>query len=104
MLKPLRKIDTERVLWRVYWRGRSEAAFNRLAAFYLPWVESLAVAKAYKLPDHIDFKDLVQDGSIALLDCIQRYERGRGTTFKTFALRRIQGAFIDGLRDRKSVV
>ena len=99
MLKPLRKFNAERLLWRVYWHGRSESAFNRLAAFYLPWVKSLAYAYSQRLPDNVDWQDVMQDGLIALLDCIQRFDKARGTTFKTFATRRVTGAFCDGLRN-----
>ena len=79
------------------------AAASRRSTGSLPstcrGVKSLAKAKAYKLPDSIDSADLVQDGSIALLDCIQRYDKARGATFKTFATRRVTGAFCDGLRN-----
>ena len=33
------------------------------------------------------------------MDCIQRYNKTRGATFKTFATRRVTGAFCDGLRN-----
>ena len=98
MLHPLRKIDVERTLWRFYWHGRSEAATNRLVDFYLPWVKGLAIHHAHKCPDSVDWQDLMQDGSVALLDCIRRFNKARGTSFKTFATRRIIGAFADGLR------
>ena len=98
-MHPLRKIDKETVLWRVYWHGRGEDAFNRLVSFYLPWVKQLAFKKASKLPDSVDWHDLYQDGSMALLDCIQRYDKGRGVKFYAFSSRRINGAFADGLRN-----
>jgi len=93
------KQNTEDALWLLYWHGRSQSAFNRLADFYLPWVKSLAIRKAQTVPVNVDWQDLYQDGSIALLDCIQRYEDGRDVKFKTFATRRIIGAFADGLRN-----
>src|SRR5208283_1268528 len=69
----LRKIDTEDVLWNVYWHGRSQTAFNRLVEFYLPWVKRLATRHGNNTPYNVDWQDMFQDGSIALLDCIQRF-------------------------------
>jgi len=94
-----RNIDTEASLWRAYWHGRCDDAFNRLVNFYLPWVKQIAFNQAAKLPDSVDWQDLFQDGSIALLDCIRRFDKRSGLKFKTFAMRRIAGSFSDGLRN-----
>ncbi|AVD88298.1 RNA polymerase sigma factor FliA [Pseudomonas sp. SWI44] len=67
---------------------------------YLPLVKRHALNFKTKLPPSIDLDDLIQAGSIGLLDAITRYDQTRGTTFGTFVLHRIRGAMIDELRSR----
>jgi len=43
--------------------------------------------------------DLIQNGMMGLLDAIGRYEDGLGAQFETYAVQRIRGAMLDGLRD-----
>lgn len=42
--------------------------------------------------------DLVQYGLIGLLDAIERFEPNKGVKFETYAMTRIRGSMLDGLR------
>jgi RNA polymerase sigma factor for flagellar operon FliA len=50
------------------------------------------------MPDSVDQDDLVSDGIFGLMDAIERFEPQRGLSFQTFAVPRIRGAIIDGMR------
>ncbi len=67
---------------------------------YLPLVKRHALNLKIRLPPSIDLDDLIQAGSIGLLDAITRYDQDQGTTFGTFVIHRIRGAMIDELRSR----
>lgn len=64
-----------------------------------PHVKQIAQKMAAKLPAFVDIKDLIQWGSIGLLDAIQKYDRTRENKFKTYSEFRIRGAILDGLRN-----
>jgi len=67
---------------------------------YLPLVKRHALNLKTKLPPSIDLDDLIQAGSIGLLDALTRYDQTLGTTFGTYVVHRIRGAMIDELRSR----
>lgn len=64
------------------------------------WDQVWHVARslARRLPPTIDVEDLVGAGSLGLLAAADRFEPGRGITFKTYAESRIRGAMLDYLR------
>lgn len=51
-----------------------------------------------RLPDSILMDDLIQAGTMGLLEAGRRYDPNRGFNFKTFAEFRIRGAILDYLR------
>jgi RNA polymerase sigma factor FliA len=65
---------------------------------YLPYVRSIAQSIISKLPAQIDINDLIGYGRIGLIEAVERFDRTRGVSFKTFAYYRIKGAIYDGLR------
>ena len=67
---------------------------------YLPMVRRQALGLKTRLPSNIELDDLIQAGSIGLLDAMTRYDVSVGATFATFASQRIRGAMIDELRTR----
>lgn len=71
---------------------------DELIERYLPYVRSIAQSIVPKLPSQIDINDLIGYGRIGLLEAVERFDRTRGVSFKTFAYYRIKGAIYDGLR------
>ncbi len=51
-----------------------------------------------RLPESVEYADLVSDGIIGLMEAIERFDPGRGLSFQTFAVPRIRGAMVDALR------
>jgi RNA polymerase sigma-B factor len=75
---------------------------EKLVEQYLPLVHKIARGLARRSTDPVD--DLVQVGSIGLLEAINRYEDGHNTTFKTYAIHFITGHIRHYLRDRQALV
>ncbi|MDR0529441.1 MAG: RNA polymerase sigma factor FliA [Zoogloeaceae bacterium] len=61
-------------------------------------VKRLAYHMLGRLPANVDVNDLVQNGMIGLLDACARYRENAGAQFETYAVQRIRGAMLDGLR------
>jgi len=74
-------------------------AQEQLVSKYVPLVKRIAFHLMAKLPASVEIDDLVQNGMIGLLDAMSRYEEGLGAQFETYAVQRIRGAMLDGLRD-----
>jgi RNA polymerase sigma factor for flagellar operon FliA len=71
---------------------------NRLVLQYAPLVKYVAGRLRTRMPESVDPDDLVSDGVLGLMDAIERFEPARGLSFQTFAVPRIRGAIIDGMR------
>lgn len=65
---------------------------------YLHLVKYVAGRMAIGLPSTIDYDDLVSYGIFGLFDAIEKYDHARGVKFESYALVRIRGAILDGLR------
>jgi RNA polymerase sigma factor FliA len=85
-------------IWAEY-RATGDAGLrNRLVLQYAPLVKYVAGRLRTRMPDSVDPDDLVSDGVLGLMDAIERFEPARGLSFQTFAVPRIRGAIIDGMR------
>jgi RNA polymerase sigma factor for flagellar operon FliA len=84
--------------WRQFKGTRNRAALDRLVRHYMPLVEDLAHRRAARLPKSVDPGDLIQAGTLGLLDAIDSYDLDRQISFKTFSGRRILGAMVDESR------
>jgi RNA polymerase sigma factor for flagellar operon FliA len=61
-------------------------------------VKRIAGRLRARLPASVDMDELEQAGLIGLNEALSRFEAGRGSTFETYAARRIEGAMLDALR------
>ncbi|MBL8444178.1 MAG: RNA polymerase sigma factor FliA [Zoogloeaceae bacterium] len=71
----------------------------QLVESYAPLVKRLACHLLTRLPASVQLDDMIQNGMIGLLDAIGRFEDGLGAQFETYAVQRIRGAMLDGLRE-----
>lgn len=90
--------DSVLLLWKEYQQTGDANLRNRLVMQYAPLVKYVAGRMRTRLPDSVDQDDLVSDGVLGLMDAVERFDPGRGLTFQTFAVPRIRGAIIDGMR------
>lgn len=70
-----------------------------LVSQYAPLVKRIAYHLMAKLPASVLVDDLIQNGMLGLLDAIGKFEEGMGAQFETYAVQRIRGAMLDGLRE-----
>ena len=102
-LRELQKVallrpDEEAGLWRAY-KGRGDAGCRaRLIESYQPLV--FKVAMHLRLREEI-VMDMIQEGTIGLIEAVERFDPARGVRFSTFATYRIRGRILNALhRDR----
>ena len=85
-------------VWREFRLTGDAALRNRLVLQYAPLVKYVAGRLRTRMPATVEQDDLVSDGVIGLMDAVERFEPARGLSFQTFAVPRIRGAIIDGMR------
>lgn len=83
-------------------KGASPQAKEKLVNEFLPLVKKIARGLARRSTDPVE--DLIQVGSIGLLEAIERYETGHNTEFKTYAVHFITGHIRHYLRDRQNLL
>ncbi|GHT83607.1 RNA polymerase sigma factor FliA [Betaproteobacteria bacterium] len=71
---------------------------DHLVVSYAPLVKRIAYQLMARLPASVEVEDLIQNGMMGLLDAINRFEPGMAQ-FETYAVQRIRGAMLDGLRE-----
>lgn len=72
---------------------------NLLFAQHMGLVKKLAHQMKARLPACVEVDDLVQAGSMGLMDAVSRYDEKVGAQFATYAVQRIRGAMLDELRN-----
>lgn len=78
--------------------GNKDAELELIEQF-LPLVNKVANRLAIGLPGNVDRDDLISFGRFGLLDALSKFDHTRGLQFETYAMWRIRGAMIDGLRE-----
>ena len=96
--KPSRTTPAIERAWIRWVEDRDEAARDQLIVHYSPLVKFVAGRVAAGLPAGIDTGELNGTGVFGLMDAVDRFDPSRGFKFETFAVPRIKGAILDGLR------
>jgi RNA polymerase sigma factor for flagellar operon FliA len=82
-------------LWRAFDHDRSVDNRNHLVVHYSPLVRRVAMRSELR---GADVEDLVGSGTVGLIRAVERFDRGRGARFASFAYPRIRGAMVDHVR------
>ncbi|MGE5580932.1 MAG: RNA polymerase sigma factor WhiG [Bacillota bacterium] len=90
--------QSEEELWQNYLMLKTPAAREAIILRYAPLVKYVAGRVAIGLPSNVEFDDLVSFGVFGLMDAIEKFDPTRGIKFETYAIARIRGAILDGLR------
>ncbi|NLW47771.1 MAG: RNA polymerase sigma factor WhiG [Firmicutes bacterium] len=90
--------QNDEALWQSYLISKSPATRETIILKYAPLVKYVAGRVAIGLPSNVEFDDLVSFGVFGLMDAIEKYDLSRGIKFETYAIARIRGAILDGLR------
>lgn len=84
--------------WQRWFERRDSTARDRIIVHYSPLVKFVAGRVGAGLPSSVDSGDLVSAGVFGLIDAVEKFDPARGVKFETYAVPRIRGAIIDGLR------
>jgi RNA polymerase sporulation-specific sigma factor len=97
---PLLRPDEEARLWRAY-KGRGDVrSRGRLIESYQPLV--FKVTMHLRLREEI-VMDMIQEGTVGLIEAVERYDPNRGVRFSTYATYRIRGRILNALHRERSV-
>ena len=99
-LKELQQIklldpEEERALWRAYKDQGSQESRRRLIEHYQPLV--FREAMRWHIPRDM-LQDALQEGTLGLIEAVERYDYRRNVAFPIFAVHRIRGEILDFLQ------
>ncbi|HLW59774.1 MAG TPA: sigma-70 family RNA polymerase sigma factor [bacterium] len=92
--------EEEARLWRAY-KGRADVrSRTRLIESYQPLV--------FKVAMHLHLReaivmDMIQEGTVGLIEAVERFDPARGVRFSTFATYRIRGRMLNALHRERTV-
>ncbi|MGA0862652.1 MAG: FliA/WhiG family RNA polymerase sigma factor [Ilumatobacteraceae bacterium] len=89
---------TVETAWAAWHGSRDQAAREWLVVHYASLVKFVAGRLAAGLPRSVDTGDLVSAGVFGLMGAIERFDPANGAKFESYAIPRIRGAILDGLR------
>ncbi|MGO9242671.1 MAG: sigma-70 family RNA polymerase sigma factor [Bryobacteraceae bacterium] len=76
----------------------AQAAEDAAVTGNLGLVRFIAARIASSLPVQVELEDLIQTGTLGLIDAVRRYDPAKGIPFPAYARYRIRGAILDALR------
>ena len=87
--------EEEQMLWKAYEESEDMQARMTIIEHYQPLV--LKEANVYK-STKVDMMDCIQEGTIGLIEAVERYDPTKGVAFSLYAVHRIRGRILDYLR------
>lgn len=90
--------DTREALWSKYHQGQDRQAREALVLQYAHLVHYATRGVITPLVAVFDAEDAASQGTLGLMQAIERFEPQRGIKFESYATYRIRGSVIDALR------
>lgn len=84
--------EKEAELWRRYKEGEDVKSRERLIEAYQPFV--FKIVKEFGFVDDL-MMDMIQEGTIGLIEAVERFDHRRGIKFSTYAQHRIKGRILN---------
>lgn len=97
-MQATKEIDINSQLWEKYNETRDVCIRNQILNKYLHIVTINAKRMSGIYKNKAEIEDVVNQGIIALIECIDRYDFRRGVQFESFASIRVRGSIIDYIR------
>lgn len=91
------KADVSR-FWVLYKENNDYEARNELIMHYAHMVKYAANRLAINLSSLVETDELISYGIEGLIDAVEKFDYNRNIKFETYAITRIRGSMIDGLR------
>ena len=85
-------------IWKSYIKSRDLYLRNQILSAYLYIVKVNAHRLSGACRSREDREEIVNQGVLALIGCIEKFDPARGVQFDTFASIRVRGAIIDYIR------
>ncbi|HHZ01822.1 MAG TPA: FliA/WhiG family RNA polymerase sigma factor [Tissierellia bacterium] len=85
-------------MWQDYHESKDINIRNQIIEKYSHLVKIIAIKMRGVYQQYGDVEDIVNEGIIALMDAIEKYDISKNTKFETYASIRIRGAIIDYVR------
>ena len=92
--------DTTAALWREYAEDRGQNARNDIVMHYQGLVKMIALRMRGTYKNYAQLDDVVNQGIIALIDAVEKFDPAKGFKFETFASIKVKGAVIDYIRQQ----
>jgi RNA polymerase sigma factor for flagellar operon FliA len=86
--------------WQRYAKTRDIGLRNEILMAYLPIVTYTLKKSQPFIRNRDDAEDMASQGVLELINCIDRYDVGRGVQFDSYASIRVRGAIIDYIRKK----
>ncbi|MCL2056397.1 MAG: FliA/WhiG family RNA polymerase sigma factor [Oscillospiraceae bacterium] len=97
-MEPVNVISSE--LWGQYLEDRSVELRNELVLHYSQLVKCIALRMRGTFKNYAQLDDVVNQGIIALIDAVEKYDPARNIKFETFASIKVKGSIIDYIRSQ----
>ncbi|MDD4781458.1 MAG: FliA/WhiG family RNA polymerase sigma factor [Tissierellia bacterium] len=91
-------VVTDNELWEQYYASRDIKIRNKIIEKYSYLVKIIALKFRSIYQQYGDVEDIVNEGIIALMDVIEKYDISKNIKFETYASIRIKGSIIDYVR------
>jgi RNA polymerase sigma factor (sigma-70 family) len=75
----------------------TQANADAMRVLYGRWVKRIALVLRSRIP-WADLDELLQWGAIGMLEAMNKFDRTLGVEFEAYAMRRVRGAMLNGLR------
>jgi len=92
------KLDDPVEEMKNYQENRSVEIRNRLILHYSYIARSTAMQMRGIASNYAQVEDIVNQGVLTLIDCIEKFDLEKGVKFETYAFMRIRGSVIDFIR------
>ena len=86
--------------WEKYLSTRDMALRNQIVMAYANLVKIIALRMRGIYKNYAQLDDVLNQGMIALIDAVEKYDPARNIKFETFASIKIRGAIIDYIRSQ----
>ena len=85
-------------LMRIYKQTGDLEVRNQLVVHYMDSVKKTVMSMRSILPGNMQYDDFVNQGVLALIDCIEKYQFDRGASFDTYIYKRLRGSVLSYMR------
>jgi RNA polymerase sigma factor for flagellar operon FliA len=81
-----------------YWQSKDSELRNQLVLHYSYIAKSVAMQMRGIFSRYAQIEDIVQQGMITLIDCVEKFDPSKEVKFESYAFMRVKGAVIDFVR------